>query len=89
MTVNVIDSDDQPPKFVHDLYNSKVISGVNSGPLEVRPEKIHAEDQDTLRYVVRYEMTDGIPSDFRNFFEINYQTGVVTQIAPVSRYGFK
>ena len=24
LTVNVIDSDDQPPKFVHDSYSSKV-----------------------------------------------------------------
>jgi protocadherin-15 len=53
--------------------------------LEVRPEKIHAEDLDTLRTVVEYEFVAGTPSDFRNFFEINFQTGVVKQIESVSR----
>ena len=67
----------------------QVISGINSNILSVRPEKIHAEDQDTLRSVVEYEMIEGIPSDFRNFFQINFQTGVVSQIAPVSRTSAK
>ena len=67
----------------------QVISGINSNILVVRPEKIHAEDQDTLRSVVEYEMIEGIPSDFRNFFQINFQTGVVSQIAPVSRTSAK
>ena len=65
------------------------MSGVASGPLEVLPEKIHAEDQDTIRSVVEYEFMDGSPSDFRNFFRIHFQTGVVTQIAPVSRTSAK
>ena len=89
LTVNVIDSDDQPPKFVNQFYNAKVISGINSGPLQVYPEKIHAEDQDTLRSSVEYEFVGGTPTDFRNFFTINFQTGIVTQIAPVSRTSAK
>lgn len=90
LTVNVLDSDDQPPKFVNqEGYTAKVISGINSGPLQVSPEKIHAEDQDTLRSSVEYEFVGGTPTDFRNFFTINFQTGIVTQIAPVSRTSAK
>ena len=89
LTVNVIDSDDQPPRFINEGYMAKVISGINSGPLQVSPEKIHAEDQDTLRSSVEYEFVGGIPTDFRNFFTINFQTGIVTQIAPVSRTSAK
>ena len=64
---------------------AKVVSGVQSGPLEVIPEKVHAEDQDTIRSTVEYEFLTGTPSDYANFFRINFQTGVVSQIAPVSR----
>ena len=110
--MNVIDSDDQSPRFIHDLYTSKVrifilvssnigdiplyfflifqiVSGINSGALEVSPEKIHAEDQDTLRSTIKYELISGSPPDFANFFQINFQNGVVTQIAPVSRTSAK
>ena len=67
----------------------QVVSGVNSGALQVIPEKIHAEDQDTIRSTVEYEFVGGTPTDFRNFFTINFQTGIVKQIAPVSRTSAK
>ena len=89
LTINVLDSDDQGPKFIHDSYVTKVVSGVSSGPLNVSPEKIHAEDQDTIRSVVEYEFMNGNPADYANFFKINFQTGVVSQIAPVSRISAK
>ena len=89
LTVNILDSDDQPPKFVHDSYSTKVVSGIASGPLEVNPEKIHAEDQDTIRSDVEYEFLGGTPSDFRNFFKINFLTGVIRQSDPVSRVSAK
>ena len=62
---------------------------IASGPLEVNPEKIHAEDQDTIRSVVEYEFLGGTPADFRNFFKINFQTGVISQTDPVSRISAK
>ena len=31
LTVNILDSDDQPPKFVHDSYSTKVVSGIGKG----------------------------------------------------------
>ena len=34
-------------------------------------------------------MISGSPPDFANFFQINFQNGVVTQIAPVSRTSAK
>ena len=67
----------------------QIVSGINSGALEVSPEKIHAEDQDTLRSTIKYELISGSPPDFANFFQINFQNGVVTQIAPVSRTSAK
>ena len=70
---------------MHESYSTKVVSGIASGPLEVNPEKIHAEDQDTIRSVVEYEFLGGTPADFRNFFKINFQTGVISQTDPVSR----
>jgi hypothetical protein len=65
------------------------VSGIASGPLEVNPEKIHAEDQDTIRSDVEYEFLGGTPSDFRNFFKINFLTGVIRQSDPVSRVSAK
>ena len=65
------------------------MSGIASGPLEVNPEKIHAEDQDTIRSDVEYEFLGGTPSDFRNFFKINFLTGVIRQSDPVSRVSAK
>ncbi len=62
-----------------------MVSGVNTGPLEVRPEKIHAEDGDTLRTPVEYEFIAGNPADFRRFFRIDPATGVVAQTQAVSR----
>ena len=61
LLINVLDSDDQDPKFSQDVYRAKVMSGnsVAGGgglpkALEVLPEKIRAEDQDTLRTEITY-----------------------------------
>ena len=78
----MVDSDDQDPKFSHEVYEAKTVTG-QSHPLprtlEVHPEKIRAEDQDTLRTEVRYSLESGGPG----FFSIDPKTGVVTQTRPV------
>jgi len=38
---------------------------------------------------VAYEFLGGTPTDFRNFFKINFQTGVITQSDPVTRVSAK
>jgi hypothetical protein len=42
-----------------------------AGALEVRPEKIRAEDGDTLRAEIRYSFDAGSPENFRQVFEID------------------
>ena len=61
LLINVLDSDDQDPKFSQDVYRAKVMSGNSAAgggglpkALEVLPEKIRAEDQDTLRTEITY-----------------------------------
>ena len=49
LTVHVLDSDDQDPVFLHPLYTSRVTSGVVTGVLDIKPDTIHAQDQDSLR----------------------------------------
>ena len=81
LIVNVIDSDDQDPVFSHDLYEARTVTGQSQAlprALEVRPEKIRAEDQDTLRTEVRYTLETS-----SGFFAIDAKTGVVSQVRPV------
>ena len=60
-----------------------MIQGLVSGPLEILPDRIRAEDADSLRSDVIYSLMEGTPSNFRAFFEIDGDTGVVRQIEPV------
>merc|ERR1712223_1073765 len=84
------DSDDLDPEFAYEEYTAKVTSGLKAkGALEVRPEKIRAEDKDTLRTEVEYSfLTDSsIPNlnNFERYFTIHPQTGIVSQIRSVDR----
>ena len=49
------------------------------------PEKIRAEDQDTLRTEVEYSFIEGSPPFYRDHFAINPKTGVVKQTQAVER----
>ena len=83
LTVNVIDSDDQDPIFSEKEYTAKVVRGMTSGALEVRPEKISAEDSDSLRTPVLYSFSGGEPSSYSSYFSIDPKTGVVSQVRAV------
>ena len=61
------------------------MSGLVSGGLSVLPEKLHADDQDTLRTPVRYSFASGVPPEYGRHFSIDADTGVVTQVAAVDR----
>jgi hypothetical protein len=54
LTVHVGDSDDQGPLFSHPLYTATIrrgaTSGASLGALDIRPDKIQAQDQDSLRF---------------------------------------
>ena len=85
--MNVLDSDDLDPRFTEETYTAKVTSGVSSGALRVLPEKIRAEDGDTLRSRIRYSFASGSPPSFRQHFSIDPDTGIVRQTRPGQKGG--
>ena len=85
LRVNIEDSDDLPPAFSHPLYTSRVVSGVRAGVLDISPDKIQAEDQDSLRSDIAYSFTSGQPGFYSDYFSIDRRTGVVRQINSLDR----
>ena len=76
LTVHVRDSDDLDPAFPHMEYAATVVSGVNEGVLAILPEKIMAEDQDTIRNEILYSFVEGTPNFFGDYFAIDQRTGI-------------
>ena len=85
LTVNIEDSDDLPPAFSHPQYTSRVVSGVRAGVLDIAPDKIQAEDQDSLRSDIAYSFISGQPSFYSDYFSIDRRTGVVRQTNSLDR----
>ncbi|XP_034178861.2 cadherin 99C isoform X3 [Osmia lignaria lignaria] len=95
LTVNIRDDDDQDPSFIYQgcmlsdgacinpEYSASVSSGVLSGILNISPEKIQAVDMDSINAPIYYTFLSGNPSNYREFFEINPNTGAVKQIKAV------
>ncbi|XP_076678617.1 cadherin 99C isoform X2 [Andrena cerasifolii] len=95
LTVNIRDDDDQDPSFIYQgcmlldgacinpEYSASVSSGVLSGIVNISPEKIQAVDMDSINAPIHYSFLSGSPSNYREFFEINPNTGAVKQIKAV------
>lgn len=95
LTVMVIDEDDQDPSFnyqgctvqdgacINPEYYTTVASGVNSGVLTIRPEKIQAVDMDSLNYPIKYSFIEGSPSFYSEYFTIDPQFATVKQIKAI------
>ena len=95
LTVKVRDDDDQEPSFIYQgcmlldgacinpEYAASVQSGKLAGILHVSPEKIQAVDMDSINSPIVYSFLSGSPASFRDYFEMNAQTGAVRQIQPV------
>ncbi|KAL6434099.1 hypothetical protein ACFW04_005920 [Cataglyphis niger] len=95
LTVNIRDDDDQDPSFIYQgcmlldgacinpEYSASVSSGVLSGILNISPEKIQAVDMDSINAPIHYSFLSGNPPNYRDFFEINPNTGAVKQIRAV------
>ncbi|XP_053595607.1 cadherin-99C isoform X1 [Microplitis demolitor] len=95
LTVNIRDDDDQDPSFIYQgcmlldgscinpEYSASVSSGVLSGILNISPEKIQAVDMDSINAPIHYSFLSGNPPNYRDFFEINQNTGAVKQIRAV------
>lgn len=62
---------------------AQVSSGVLSGILNISPEKIQAVDMDSINAPIHYSFLSGNPTNYRDFFEINPNTGAVKQIRAV------
>lgn len=95
LTVNIQDDDDQDPSFIYQgcmlldgtcinpEYTASVSSGVLSGILNISPEKIQAVDMDTINSPIKYSFISGMPNNYKDFFEINPNSGAVRQIKAV------
>ncbi|KAG8040868.1 hypothetical protein G9C98_001856 [Cotesia typhae] len=95
LTVNIRDDDDQDPSFIYQgcmlldgscinpEYSASISSGVLSGILNISPEKIQAVDMDSINAPIHYSFLSGNPQNYRDFFEINPNTGAVKQIRAV------
>ncbi|XP_034940694.1 cadherin-99C [Chelonus insularis] len=95
LTVNIRDDDDQDPSFIYQgcmlldgacinpEYSASVSSGVLSGILNISPEKIQAVDMDSINAPIHYSFLSGNPANYRDFFEINPNTGAVKQVRAV------
>ena len=62
-----------------------MISGVRAGVLDVKPDKIHAVDQDSLRSEILYRFVSGEPSFYADYFSVDRKTGVVRQSRSLDR----
>lgn len=95
LVVNVADSDDLDPSFIYKgcvllegacinpEYTASVNVGVLQGVLPVQPERIQAVDLDTISAPIRYSFLKGVPSNYRDYFMIDENTGILKHIKAI------
>lgn len=54
-----------------------------AGALSIQPEKIQAIDMDSMGASISYSFSSGVPSTYRNYFDIDPSTGIVRQVKAV------
>ncbi|XP_052897589.1 cadherin EGF LAG seven-pass G-type receptor 1 [Anopheles moucheti] len=78
VTIRVLDSDDQNPKFDRDVYYGQLLP--DKGDIKISPEAIRAEDQDRgIRADIRYSIVSSNGSEDELNFEIHPNTGSIRQ----------
>uniref|UniRef100_A0A182NFQ9 Cadherin domain-containing protein n=1 Tax=Anopheles dirus TaxID=7168 RepID=A0A182NFQ9_9DIPT len=78
VTIRVLDSDDQNPKFERDVYYGQLLP--TSGDIKITPEPIRAEDQDRgIRADIRYSIVSSNGSEDEASFEIHPIGGSIRQ----------
>uniref|UniRef100_A0A182P920 Cadherin domain-containing protein n=1 Tax=Anopheles epiroticus TaxID=199890 RepID=A0A182P920_9DIPT len=78
VTIRVLDSDDQNPKFDRDVYYGQLLTG--QGDIAITPETIHAEDQDRgIRADIRYSIVSSNGAEDALNFEIHPTAGTIRQ----------
>ncbi|XP_058117565.1 cadherin EGF LAG seven-pass G-type receptor 1 [Anopheles ziemanni] len=76
VTIRVLDSDDQNPKFARDVYYGQLPD--EKGDIAVTPERIRAEDQDRgIRADIRYSIVSSNGSEDDGGFEIHPISGTI------------
>lgn len=83
LTVQVTDADDQNPKFASESYFAVMPNNANPGDiLRVDPQRIHAQDQDTLiKAPIKYSINAATADS--KYFQIDEQTGELSLTNPV------
>lgn len=61
----------------------QVTMGVTSGVLDIRPERVLAEDKDSIKSPLLYSFVSGTPASYLEFFNIDSQNGLVRQIRSI------
>ena len=57
--------------------------------MAILPEPIRARDLDTLNNYVKYSFVEGTPPNYYDFFEIDDNTGIVSQRQAIDRKKFR
>ncbi|KAH9507050.1 hypothetical protein DERF_011754 [Dermatophagoides farinae] len=86
VNVQVIDADDQNPRFEVDKYTAILGEGqITAHPLQVKPKPIRAEDPDrAIQSQIVYEFNSKDEDSRENaYFKINAQTGQVSLKRPL------
>uniref|UniRef100_A0AAG5CRA9 Cadherin domain-containing protein n=1 Tax=Anopheles atroparvus TaxID=41427 RepID=A0AAG5CRA9_ANOAO len=85
VTIRVLDSDDQNPKFARDVYYGQLSD--EKGDIAITPETIRAEDQDRgIQADIRYSIVSSNGSENDAGFEIHPISGTIRMtrtLAPV------
>lgn len=91
LVVNIADSDDLDPSFIYrgcvsldgacinPEYSATIPQGTLQGVLNIHPERIQAVDLDKMSLPIKYSFINGNPNTYDDYFEIDKQTGSVSQ----------
>ncbi|XP_050081975.1 fat-like cadherin-related tumor suppressor homolog [Anopheles aquasalis] len=83
VTIIVLDSDDQNPKFMRDVYYGQLPT--EKGEIKITPETIRAEDQDRgIRADIRYSIVSSNGSEDEANFEIHPTSGVIRLVRAIT-----
>lgn len=86
LRVQIIDADDQNPKFLRATYQAILPIDGRPGELKILPEPIRAVDQDEgLRAPIQYSITQSVEA---RYFKINPRSGSLTLVAPINPLEF-
>lgn len=92
LVINILDVDDQDPTFIYNdclsfdgscinpEYTATIVPGTILKVLKIAPEPIRAIDLDAIGSHIRYDFISGTPTNFNEYFEIDEETAIISQI---------